>query len=241
MATKRTYEDGCAAAHGLDLVGERWALLVARELMLGPKRFTDLRAGLPGISPNVLTERLEELERVSILKRRKLPPPAATWVYELTEWGRELEPVLMALGRWAARSPVLPMGNSINGDALLLSFRTMFDPSRAEGFEAELEFRMGEAAYNAKFGEGEAHFQPGNALAPDVVVETDPNTLAGVVYGGLRIPDAIKSGNIRVEGDRNVLKRFATLFPMPARAPELFSATAPSAKARAAGSGRSRP
>jgi len=241
MATKRSYEDGCAASHGLDLVGERWALLVARELMLGPKRFTDLRAGLPGISPNVLTERLEELERVSILQRRKLPPPAATWVYELTEWGHELEPVLMALGRWAARSPVLPMTNPINADALILSLRTMFDAGRAQGFDAELELRLGEATYSAKFFEGEAQIDTGAALAPDVVVESDPNTLAGVVYGGMKIPDAIRTGNFHVEGNRNVLKRFATLFPMPKQAPELFSAPPPSLRARAAGSGRSRP
>src|SRR5213594_4101922 len=107
MRTKRSYSDGCAMAHSLDLIGERWALLVVRELLLGPKRFTDLRDALPGISPNVLTQRLEELERTSILKRRKLPPPAAAWVYELTEWGLELESVVMALGRWAARSPFL--------------------------------------------------------------------------------------------------------------------------------------
>src|SRR5262249_26030190 len=98
MATKRSYEDGCAFAHGLDLVGERWALLVVRELVLGPKRFTDLRAGLPNISPNVLTERLEELERVSVVQRRKLAPPAATWVYELTRWGRDLAPIIEDLG-----------------------------------------------------------------------------------------------------------------------------------------------
>src|SRR5690349_23072333 len=104
MATKRSYEDGCAAAHALDLIGERWALLVVRELVLGPKRFTDLRAGLPGISPNVLTQRLEELEAAAIVQRRKLPPPASAWVYELTDWGLELESVIMALGRWGARS-----------------------------------------------------------------------------------------------------------------------------------------
>jgi len=189
----------------------------------------------------VLTERLEELERVSIVVRRKLPPPAATWVYELTEWGHELEPVMMALGRWAARSPVLPMGNSINADALILSFRTMFDASASEGMEATLEFRLGESIYSGRIGGGELVLNPGAAPQPEVVVETDPNTLAGVVYGGLKIADAIRAGNFRVEGDRSVLKRFATLFPMPAPAPDLVSAPAPSGKARAAGSGRSRP
>src|SRR6266516_1629899 len=97
--TKRSYDDGCAAAHALDLVGERWALLIVRELVLGPKRFTDLRAGLPSISPNVLTQRLSELEQAAIVRRRKLAPPAGAWVYELTKWGLELEPVVIALGR----------------------------------------------------------------------------------------------------------------------------------------------
>src|SRR5918997_5673996 len=105
MATMRTYCDGCAAAHALDLVGERWALLVVRELLLGPKRFTDLRAGLPSASPNVLAQRLRELEEAGVVRRRKLPPPAASRVYELTDWGMELEPVIIGLGRWGARSP----------------------------------------------------------------------------------------------------------------------------------------
>src|SRR5947208_8127728 len=105
---RRKNADGCAAAHALELIGDRWALLVVRELVLGPKRFTDLRAGLPRISPNVLAQRLEELERTAIVRRRKLPAPAAAWVYELTDWGSQLEPVVMALGRWAARSPFLP-------------------------------------------------------------------------------------------------------------------------------------
>src|SRR3954466_5966488 len=105
MATMRTYDDGCAAAHALDLVGERWALLVVRELLLGPKRFTDLRAGIPKASPNVLSQRLRELERAGVVRRRQLPPPAASRVYQLTDWGLELEPVIIRLGRWGARSP----------------------------------------------------------------------------------------------------------------------------------------
>ncbi|MFQ6708458.1 helix-turn-helix transcriptional regulator, partial [Bordetella pertussis] len=118
MAGKRSYEDGCAGAHALDLVGERWALLVVRELLLGPKRFTDLRKGLPGISPNVLTQRLTELEAVAVLRRRKLDPPAGAWVYELTDWGRELEPVILQLGKWGARSPALPREAGLSVDSL---------------------------------------------------------------------------------------------------------------------------
>src|SRR3954464_16003618 len=104
----RTYGDGCGIAHGLDLIGERWALLVVRELLLGPKRFTDLRAGLPNVSPNVLAQRLRALERVGVVRRRKLPPPAASRVYVLTDWGEDLEPVITQLGRWGARPPLRP-------------------------------------------------------------------------------------------------------------------------------------
>src|SRR5918998_3635780 len=124
---RRTYDDGCAAAHALDLVGERWALLVVRELLLGPKRFTDLRAGLPGASPNVLAQRLKELEQSGVVRRRKLPPPAAVQVYELTEWGAELEIVLKELGRWGARAPLV-QGAGMSFDAHLLSLKTLFDP-----------------------------------------------------------------------------------------------------------------
>src|SRR5918999_3174711 len=132
MASMRTYDDGCAAAHALDLVGERWALLVVRELLLGPKRFTDLRAGIPKASPNVLAQRLRGLERAGVVRRRKLPPPAASRVYELTDWGLELEPVIVSLGRWGARSPLRPQDAGMSVDSLILSFRAMFDARAAD-------------------------------------------------------------------------------------------------------------
>jgi DNA-binding HxlR family transcriptional regulator len=215
MATRRSYEDGCASAHALDLIGERWALLVARELILGPKRFTDLRTGLPGISPNVLTQRLEELEQAAIVRRRKLPPPAAAWVYELTDWGLELESVIMALGRWGARSPLLPQGASMSVDALILSFRTMFAPHVAAGFEASLDFRFGEDRFHAEIADGRMQLDRGAARAPDAIVESDPNTLAALLYGGSKLGEALRSGSVKIAGDKAVLKRFLTLFPLP--------------------------
>src|SRR3712207_5989518 len=141
---RRRYEDACAAAHALDLVGERWALLVMRELMLGPKRFSDLRASLPGISANVLTQRLEGLEATGVLVRRRLPPPAATQVYELTDWGYESEPIFQALGRWAARSPAHDPTLPFSTVSLMLSLRTMLDATRAEGIDARIGFRIGD-------------------------------------------------------------------------------------------------
>ena len=122
MTLKRTYDDGCAAAHALDLVGERWALLVVRELMLGPKRFSDLQSDLPQISPNVLSQRLKELETYGVVQKGTLPPPARTQVYRLTDWGRDLEPVLVHLGRWAVRSPYKPDA-PLSLTSLILSFQ----------------------------------------------------------------------------------------------------------------------
>src|ERR1700712_4282179 len=126
MAARRDYFDGCGAAHALDLVGERWALLVVRELVLGPKRFTDLQTGLPGASPDVLTQRLKELTGAGVTRRRRLPPPAASWVYELTEWGADLGPVLLGLARWSSRSPGMRYDAPLGTDSLLLSLMALF-------------------------------------------------------------------------------------------------------------------
>ena len=218
-ALKRSYEDGCAAAHALDLVGERWALLVVRELVLGPKRFTDLRASLPGISPNVLTQRLEELEAASVVQRRRLPPPGAASVYELTGWGRELEPVIMALGRWAARSPHFGLGAPVSADALVLSFRTMFDPAAAAGFKTGIELRLGEDRFYAAIADRRMDITRGAAERPDAVVDAaDPRKLVALVYGGRSLADALRSGDIRIEGDKAKVRRFLTLFQLPERA-----------------------
>lgn len=223
MPEKRSYDDGCAVAHALDLIGERWALLVVRELMLGPKRFTDLRIGMPGISPNVLTQRLEDLEQASIVVRRKLPPPASVWVYELTEWGRELEPVIKSIGRWAARSPTMPQGLPMSVNSLILSFRTMFDPKAAHGLKTEIELRLGESRYHVTIAAGHMELTAGRTDEPDAVIESDPDALAAVVYGGRKLAEALQAGDMRVEGDKALVKRFITLFPLPER----VSATSP--------------
>jgi DNA-binding HxlR family transcriptional regulator len=181
MVTMRTYCDACAAAHALDLVGERWALLVVRELLLGPKRFTDLRAGLPNASPNVLAQRLRELERAGIVRRRKLAPPAASRVYELTEWGEELEAVIISLGRWGARSPSKPRDAELGVDSLILSLRTMFDPGAAEGLEAVYELRFGEDRFRAVVRDGRFEVERGSVERPDATIEGDPATLASLV------------------------------------------------------------
>ncbi len=216
---RRTYDDGCAAAHALDLVGERWALLVVRELLLGPKRFTDLRAGLPGASPNVISQRLRDLEGAGIVRRRKLPPPAASRVYELTEWGEELEPVIVRLGRWGARSPTKPRDAALGVDSLVLSMRTMFDPLSAEGLGASYELRFGEDRFRAVVDDGRFEISRGSADDPDVIVEADSDTMAGLLYAGRPLAEALKSGDLKVEGDRAAFERFLGLFPLPEPAP----------------------
>ncbi len=211
----RTYDDGCAAAHALDLVGERWALLVVRELLLGPKRFTDLRAGLPGASPNVLAQRLRELEGAGIVRRRKLPPPAASRVYELTDWGMDLEPVIVQLGRWGVRSPSKPRDAALGVDSLILSFRTMFDQRAAEGLKASYELRLGEDLFRAVVTDGRLEIERGSAVRPDAAIEADAATLTALVYDSHTLAEALRSGNVRIEGDESAVERFFTLFPLP--------------------------
>ncbi len=215
MATKRAYDNGCAAAHALDLVGERWALLVVRELLLGPKRFADLRAGLPNASLDILSRRLRGLEGAGIVYRRKLPPPAASRVYALTEWGEELEPIIVRLGRWGVRSPSKPRDAELGPDSLILSFRTMFDPQAAEGLSASYELRLGEDRFRAVVDDDWFEISRDAADLPDAIVETDPVTLTALVYGDLTLAEALHSGNIRIEGDESTVERFLTLFPLP--------------------------
>src|SRR5438132_5728083 len=128
MASKRTYGDRCGVARALDLVGDRWALLVVRELLLGPKRFTDLRDGLPHLGPDVLSQRLRELEQAGIVHRHKLARPAASRVYELTARGHELEPVVLGLGRWGSRAPLPAQGAVFGPDSVMLALKTLFAP-----------------------------------------------------------------------------------------------------------------
>ena len=215
---RRTYDDACAAAHALDLVGERWALLVMRELMFGPRRFSDLRASLPGISANVLTQRLEGLEAAGVLLRRRLPPPAASQVYELTDWGRESEPIFQALGRWAARSPAHDPTLPFSAASFLLSLRTMLDPARAKGLDARIGFRIGRESFLAHLAGGAIEIARGPLDGARTVFEATAPVLAAAVYGGEPIAALEAAGALRLEGDRALARRFLTLFPLPPKA-----------------------
>jgi DNA-binding HxlR family transcriptional regulator/putative sterol carrier protein len=216
MATTRTYGDGCSIARALDLVGERWALLVVRELLLGPKRYTDLRSGLPNASPNVLSERLRELERAGIVRRRKLPPPAGSRVYELTDWGLELEEIVISLGRWAARSPTPPSDAPIvSADSIILALRGLFDASAAQGLRAGYELRLGEDRFRIEVADDELEAARGDAHHADATIDTDPGTLDAVLWKGRSLADARRSGRLKIEGDKAAVERFVRLFPMP--------------------------
>jgi DNA-binding HxlR family transcriptional regulator len=214
MVDVRSYGDPCGIARALDLVGERWALLVVRELLLGPKRFTDLRAGLPGASPNVLSQRLRELERAAIIERRRLAPPAAAWVYELTGRGRELEPVLLQLGRWGSRSPSRPAG-PLGADALMVALKTTFDAQAARGLRATCELRLGEDRFRLAVAGSRLDLARGAADRPDAVITTDAATLRSLVFRRRRLPDAVRSGDVAIEGDRGAAARVLRLFPPP--------------------------
>jgi DNA-binding HxlR family transcriptional regulator len=216
ITKQRRYEDACGTAHALDLVGERWALLVMRELLLGPRRFSDLRASLPGISANVLTQRLEGLEAAAILRRRRLPPPASVQVYELTDWGREAEPVIKGLGRWAARSPGHDPSLPLSAVSMMLSLRTMFIADRAPGPgepPLTLAFRFGDEPFFARVADGALTADRGEPAHPDAVLAADPAQVAAAVYGFAPLPE-----NALVEGDPAAFDRFAAMFELPEKA-----------------------
>jgi DNA-binding HxlR family transcriptional regulator len=216
MASKRTYGEACRFAHALDLVGERWALLVVRELLLGPKRFTDLRAGLPHASPNILAERLRELEAGAVVRKRKLPPPYGSSVYELTEWGRELEPVVTKLGAWGARSPIPPASQEINADSIVLALGSLFDAEAAADLEASYELRIGEERFNVAISGGELTLDREPASEPTAtIVVPDAPTLAAILSAQLPLDEALGSGAAQIEGGKRSLQRFLRLFPMP--------------------------
>ncbi|MBA3408074.1 MAG: helix-turn-helix transcriptional regulator [Solirubrobacterales bacterium] len=209
MTTKRTYGDMCGIARALDVVGERWALLIVRELVLGPKRFTDLRGGMPGLSSEVLTQRLRELAQAGVLTRVTLPPPNSARVYELTASGRRLEPVLLALGRWGSVAPPPSADAELGVDALVLALPTLFDARAAGALNTTVELRLNEQPFRASVADGHLDVERGSAERPDAVITADPASLAAVLWHGGR------AGALQVAGNRRSVARFLRLFPLP--------------------------
>lgn len=218
--TRRTYDQYCALARALEVVGERWTLLIVRELLLGPKRYKDLLDGLPGIATNLLVERLRDLEQARVLRRRTLAPPAGSTVYELTELGRELEPAVLALGRWGASflGPPRP-GDAFRPGWYVVSMLATFRPEAAEGLRESYEFRIGKEVFEVQLAEGRLEARQGEAHDPDLVVRVDLETLLALLGRQLSPDEALASGGVEIEGDRSVLTRcIETLaWPVPAR------------------------
>ena len=218
---KRTYGDSCGIARALDIVGERWALLVVRELILGPKRFTDLRAGLPRIGPDMLAARLRELEGAGVVRRAVLPPPAASKVYELTEWGAELAPVLQALGRWGGRVPLPFQPPPLSVDAAVVALQTTFDPEAAAWVDAIYQLTLSHQVFTLEVAAGRlevARGRPAAGVTPAAAIATDTATLAAVVWHGHPIETAIREGTLAVGGDPEAAADFVGLFAPPVRA-----------------------
>lgn len=214
-AHDRWYDDACGTALAMELVGERWALLVVRELMFGPRRFGELRGGLPGISANVLTQRLGGLEAAGIVRRNRLPPPASVQVYELTPWGYEAEEAIKVLGRWAARSPDHDPSLPLSAASLMLSFRTMLSAARLGDARAVIGLVVGNEPFSATLSDGEIVITRGLPDDAAATLSGTAESIAAVVYGGLPILQAEADALITVQGSRAVAAWFATLFPLP--------------------------
>jgi DNA-binding HxlR family transcriptional regulator len=217
---RKRYDQYCPVCHALGLVGERWALLVVRELLKGPKRYTDLLEGMPGIGTNVLAARLKELEEGGVVRKRKLPPPAASTVYELTEYGQELEEPLYALARWGARSLPPPAKNEeFYPDWGLNAFAALLDPEAASGLSATYVVRVADDVYTVQLADGRVHVEPGAAGDPDLDFTTDQETFFEMASGGLDPRVASAEGRVTIEvGKPAALQRFFSVFNFTHRA-----------------------
>lgn len=206
MLPERTYTQYCGVARALDLIGERWALLVVRELTLGPKRFTDLRHGLPGIATNVLSLRLRQLERDGIVARRRLPPPAPAQLYELTDYGRELVPVMLSLGRWGAqRLGTRKPEESLRAGWLAVALTAFFHPAAAADLSATVGLDFGDEQFIVAIADGALEVRPGLEPDTDLTITTDPESLIAFLSGA--------PVDLAVEGDTGLLERLRACFP----------------------------
>jgi DNA-binding HxlR family transcriptional regulator len=215
--TRRTFDQHCPIARALDVVGERWSLLIVRELVLGPRRYTDLRRALPGMWTNLLAERLRQLESAGVVQRRELPPPAARTVYELTERGRQLESVLLDLGSWGI--PLLDgeRGEVPSTTAVLLGLRAFFRPEVTTSTDERYAVRVGPEALTAMVQHGRLEFRPGAPDAPAAALQADPRALLDIRTGRLSLADALEQGLLRFEGPAAAIRRLRRAFALEAR------------------------
>lgn len=211
---RRWYDDACGTALALELVGERWALMVVRELMFGPRRFGEIRAALPGLSANVLTQRLEGLEESGILTKRRLPPPASVQVYELTPWGYEAEQTLQVLGRWAVRSPEHDPTLPLSAASLMMSLRTMHNPALAGDLDATIGFRMPDDEFVGRYNRDGIAITRRSTSGADVTFVGQPTMMAGAIYGGA-LAELEAAGLLTIDGNHALAEGFGARFPLP--------------------------
>jgi DNA-binding HxlR family transcriptional regulator len=206
MPTRRSYGDACGIARALDAVGERWALLVVRELLLGPQRFSDLRHALPKASSNLVADRLRELEGRGVIHRRKLPAPASSWVYELTAWGRDLEPILLALGDWGVQIALPPAPTTLSATSVLLFLRSSAHPD-PEAPPATFRLELDDRVWAVRAEDGRVHVQPGEPENPDASLRADPTTLNALLETPGKLDAAVSDGSVIAGGDVSALRR----------------------------------
>jgi DNA-binding HxlR family transcriptional regulator/putative sterol carrier protein len=216
---RRSYHQFCATAKTLDLIGERWTLLIVRELLSGPKRFSDLHRALPGLGTALLSSRLHHLEAEGLVKASRLPAPARSAAYELTEAGWELRPVVMAIARWGLR---WALDSPESQDAFepgwaVLGMQAIFDSDRARGVDAVYEFRIGDEVLHARIEDGAIDSRYGPADRPDAIVVATPEAFAELASGRLRLSDAIVSGGVEATGDKRALAKLRQVFRWPER------------------------
>ncbi|WP_188196601.1 winged helix-turn-helix transcriptional regulator [Nonomuraea sp. SYSU D8015] len=210
----REYGQFCGLARAMEMVGERWSMLIIRNLFAGPQRFTDLRKGLPAIPTNILSARLKQLEETGVATRRALPHPERAVVYELTDYGRDLEPALIALGRWGARTLAEPRpGEVVTAESIAMSFRTTYRPEAAQNVTVGYEVRMGDFTLRLHIADGELTIGIGPHTAPDLVVERlTGQPIRELMTGSKTADEVLHDGSVRVEGDPALLGRFTEMF-----------------------------
>lgn len=219
VSGKRTYDDGCGIAHAMNLIGDRWAVLIVRDLLLGPKRFTDLQAGLRTVGANALAQRLRDLEQSGVVRRRVLPPPAGSRVYELTDWGAQLQAVLAELARWGLASPIVPPSGDVGADSLMLGLRTFYNPALMPTRTATLHIVLDDAHFTARLAKRHLDIERGQPRRADITVQTDRASFTALLGKTAQVGDLVRKGHVHITGDVAIVEEMvaATCTPQPAQ------------------------
>ncbi len=207
------YEQSCRLATGLDVIGERWTFLIVRELLFGSRRFTDLLEGLPGIPPSLLSARLKEMQKSGVVFKEVLPPPAASTVYQLTDAGKELEPILLALGRWGARfgRQARPT-DAARPEWAVFALRCLFRPGAAADVHETYELRLPDGTFRLSVDDGALTVGMGSGPSPDLTMTGELTAIVPALMGHLPAEEAVRSGTLRIEGDQVTLRRLLAMF-----------------------------